>query len=140
MMSFLGDDCHVPWLFLKMKFLRTNFHLRLTGYTHTANATTVLPTLHVGPDNPAQTLDSREERHCKMAQELMRVERGKHNSSDMTAIISVFLWKLVHNFMDRKEAGDLLSRSLKNPKRFAVNPGRVTRSKQDCRNISPNAL
>lgn len=75
-----------------MKFLRTNFHLGLTCCTHIDNATTVLPILHVGPDNPAQTL----ERHHKMAQELMRVGRGEHNSSNLTAIISVFLWKLLH--------------------------------------------
>lgn len=104
MTSFLGDDCHTPWLFLKMKFLRTHFHLRLTWYTHIDNATTVLPILHVGPDNPAQTFEIRDERHHKMAQELMRVGRGEHNPSNVTAIISVFLWKPLHNLMDKTKA------------------------------------
>lgn len=69
-------------------------------HTHIDNVTTVLPILCAGPDNPAQTL----ERHHKMAQELMRVGREEHNASNLTAIISVFLCKLLHHFMDRKEA------------------------------------
>lgn len=73
-------------------------------HTHIDYTTSVLPILHVGPDNSAQTLDSRDERHCKMTQELMRVGRGEHKSSNLAIIISVFLWKLFHNFMDRKEA------------------------------------
>lgn len=79
-------------------------------HTHIDTATTVLPILHVGPDNPAQTLDSRDERHHKIAQELLRVGRGEHNSSNLTAIISVFLWKLLPNFMNKKKAGYYLPR------------------------------
>lgn len=60
-------------------------------HTHIDTATTVLPIFHVGPDNPVQTLDSRDERHHKIAQELMRVGKQEHNSSNLTAIISVSL-------------------------------------------------
>lgn len=52
-------------------------------HTHIDIATTVLPILHVGPDNLVQTLDSRDERHHKIAQELMRVGKKEHSSSNL---------------------------------------------------------
>lgn len=70
MTSFLGDDCHTPFLFLKMKFLRTHFHLRLTRYAHIDNCHHRASRLYAGPDNPAQTLDSRSEQYHNMLHEL----------------------------------------------------------------------
>lgn len=87
MTSFLGDDCHAPNLFLKPKFLRTHLHLRLTCYTHCT-----------GPDNPAQALDGRSEQHRNMPHELDEGGRREQSSLNLTLIISVFLWKLLHNY------------------------------------------
>lgn len=48
--GFLGDGCHGPHLFLKMKFLRTHFHCRLTCYTQT-----MFLSHRVAPGIPDQT-------------------------------------------------------------------------------------
>ena len=94
--GFLGDGCHGPHLFLKMKFLRTHFHRPCSSVIGWCQASQIRP-------------QSRSQHHQTYPMRWMRVGKGEHSSANPTQINSVLLWKLFCDYKDESRGREMLS-------------------------------